>query len=301
MALQVWLPLNGDTKNKGLSSIDSFSVSNTTCSISTNGKIGSCYELSGYGQNGIYYAGSTSLSCGEFMNKYINHHSFSLCGWFKIGTNITNRSPLISLTYGLRLGVGSSTVISLYNTSGNITCNADIATNDGKWHHVVGTYSADTNIISMYVDGVLKNTTNYNIGGTTYASSWTNGLYVGRDPNAATENPGIYFQGSINDIRIYDHCLSPKEVKEISKGLVLHYKLDDPYVEPTTNIASSLTPQANKGGWGTITATQLSANSYHLKNQAASALQYWGTFVYTLPADYANKTITFSAKVKNIK
>lgn len=33
------------------------------------------------------------------------------------------------------------------------------------------------------------------------------------------------FNGKLNDVRIYDHCLSPKEIKEISKGLVLHYKL----------------------------------------------------------------------------
>jgi len=32
----------------------------------------------------------------------------------------------------------------------------------------------------------------------------------------------------MNDIRIYDTALSPREVKEISKGLVLHYPLSMP-------------------------------------------------------------------------
>ena len=46
----------------------------------------------------------------------------------------------------------------------------------------------------------------------------------------------------VNDLRMYNHCLSPKEVKEISKGLSLHYPMNDPYIEPTTN---------NYSGWST--------------------------------------------------
>lgn len=46
----------------------------------------------------------------------------------------------------------------------------------------------------------------------------------------------------INDVRIYDHCLSPKEVKEISKGLVLHYPLNDAYLEETSNLFTYPTP-----------------------------------------------------------
>ena len=30
----------------------------------------------------------------------------------------------------------------------------------------------------------------------------------------------------INDFRIYNHILSPLEIKEIAQGLILHYKLD---------------------------------------------------------------------------
>jgi len=31
----------------------------------------------------------------------------------------------------------------------------------------------------------------------------------------------------MNDVRLYDHCLSSAEVSEIARGLILHYKLDN--------------------------------------------------------------------------
>jgi hypothetical protein len=44
MALQVWLPLNGDLHNQGLSNV---TVTNNGATVDNNGKIGKCYSFDG--------------------------------------------------------------------------------------------------------------------------------------------------------------------------------------------------------------------------------------------------------------
>ena len=54
--------------------------------------------------------------------------------------------------------------------------------------------------------------------------------------------------GCVNDVRIYDNCLSSREIKEISKGLVLHYPLAMPGQENLLSIQISDNHWTN---WGT--------------------------------------------------
>ena len=223
MALQIWLPLTGHTKNKGVwNSTAEFYPSNTNfITVDNSGKIGQCYAFNSTATNsGIYHAD------GNYMADHINNKSFSICAW--IQTTATD-TCVISLSYGVRIYVGDSshTYITLYNTSRTVGCGAAMATNDGKWHHVCGIYNVDTNKIQFYVDGIMKNEVSYT-SGYTYASSWNNGLFVGRDPNNSTVNDHYHYKGKMNDVRVYDHALSSIEVSEISKGLVCHYKLDAP-------------------------------------------------------------------------
>jgi len=234
VALQIWLPLTGDTRNRGVwNSTSEFQVSNASfITVDNSGKLGQCYAFNSTATNpGIYHNDE------NYMADHVNNKSFSICAW--IQTTATD-TCVISLSYGVRIYVGdaSHTYISLYNTSRTVGCGASLATNDGKWHHVCGIYNVDTNKIQFYVDGIKKNEVSYT-SGYTYASSWSNGLFVGRDPNNSTVSDHYHYKGKMNDVRVYDHALSPIEVAEIAKGLCVHYKLDAPFA--INNLARNTT------------------------------------------------------------
>jgi hypothetical protein len=113
------------------------------------------------------------------------------------------------------------------------------------WSHVAIT--RHENILKVYVNGELKATKSDAILANKTSSSF---IRLGDDYRGGTS---VSYMGYMNDARIYDHALSAKEIEEIAKGLVLHYKLDDKYVEPTTNLAST-----EASGWnnsGTCTRT----------------------------------------------
>ena len=96
------------------------------------------------------------------------------------------------------------------------------------------------------------------------------------------------FAGKLNDVRIYDHCLSDKEVEEIAKGLVLHYKLDNivkpnllsEYVVPGQKAPGSTVASGQTnyyGKYGIIFPATTNADTYFrlfLKQQLAQGTTY---------------------------
>lgn len=85
----------------------------------------------------------------------------------------------------------------------------------GEWHHIC--LICDEVNVHDYVDGVLTKTVIYN-GGCLNGDVSVGGSYHGR----------------MNDLRIYNHCLSIKEIQEISKCMVLHYPLNQ--IEKNRNL-----------------------------------------------------------------
>jgi len=72
-----------------------------------------------------------------------------------------------------------------------------------------------------------------------------------------------YFTGKINDVRIYDHALSTKEVEEIAKGLVLHYKLDNYWLAENLLVNTHFDSRYSQTtGWDTSKNGTLLADSW---------------------------------------
>jgi len=80
-----------------------------------------------------------------------------------------------------------------------------IGVNDGQWHHAVGTY--DGRKISLYVDCVLD------VSEDVIGSIKTNDhpVYIGQN----AEKPGRFWNGLIDDVRVYSYALSADEIANI--------------------------------------------------------------------------------------
>ena len=202
MSLQIWLPLNkqGDFTNRGVGELN---ITSNTAQYNNEGKIGGCVlcnssqRLTFTCQDWFKFNPSTKFSVALWIKGCISSESyvFACNSWeLRFQTNTIRFYP--------------SQTSSYYPVYWNTTVDPD------KWYHICGTW--DGHKSCLYVDGELKCTTEI--------------------PNTATfydfyDHKNFYLTWSntsyINDFRLYDHSLSQEEVKEISQGLVVHYKLND--------------------------------------------------------------------------
>ena len=215
MALQVWLPLTKDLRNQGLSDV---TVTNNGATFNSAGKLGGCY----------YFNVSGYLKENSFNWSNFNTSEFSICCWYKEPSPVASgNSQMICIGTSsgwnnIRIGLLRRTsngypMFSVSDGTNNVNYNftADSFTLD-TWNHIVCTYNNGT--MKMYLNGTLHKTAT-----TTIVPVLNSSQHLGI---GAASNGSEKLTGYLNDVRIYDHCLSPMEVKQLSQGLVLHYPLN---------------------------------------------------------------------------
>lgn len=230
MALQVWLPLNGDLRNLGAANIN---FKSGKPSFSDDGKIGKCMST-----------GDAIFNLPETLFDSISEtNTFSFACWCKdkkgSGKNrafwLGDGNKRIRGYYENRV---ADNLNWAYATVGqDVPINIDVL--DGEWHHIVFVSDGVTKKLTVYIDGIFQNEIiqdyTMSLGGTKTLSLRTT-------------------DKKLNDFRLYDHCLSALEVKEISQALILHYKLDNSSILNYSEIGN-LIPNYKEMGLGAANVT----------------------------------------------
>ena len=214
MALVVWLPLNGTVDNQGASGTNPILMG--TGITWSAGKIGQAATFPNNCNSCIHMPG-LRLQTG------------SIAAWILVkGTGGAARQCIISegrdsYNDGVEIWTNQAGTTLSFKAHEKVL-STTISLN--QWYHVVGTFGNGE--VSLYLNGELKTTPQTYTTDMTY--QYASDLTLGKMSYSYT-NTSYYFpfNGQLNDVRIYNHCLSAAEVHEISQGLVLHYKLDNVY------------------------------------------------------------------------
>ena len=247
MSLQVWLPLNGNLNNQGLSNV---TVTNSGATVDSNGKVGSCYLVNSDKK--------ISFSSYPWMTMK-PQYNFSCFFWVK-GTTSGWLFACSAWEFMLRPSFIQVHLAGNGQYPARYTATFDTNT----WYHLGFTWNGTEGKLRLYLNGNLVATSDVPSSASYDIASSFNIPYDG--------------PRYINDFRLYDHCLSAKEVKEISKGLICHYKLDNGgFGNPNILVTQSSGQFNRQGSKYTSTISDTRTNDpFHLQYFAGST--YVSTF-----------------------
>lgn len=199
--------------------------------VPADGKFGTAYQRMGLNDGADYFgttedihlSSSFTMSCWAYVtsaetsaNGLVTNHDYST----NTGAGITVKyiSPT-DFRISCNTGTGTSSTYNSYYGTSNIK---------DRWSHLLLRFDASTNNLSLWVNGVEEFSMTYVmkcLPDKLQLFKWSTSYDVDE------YRPGAI----IDDVRIYDHALSEREVRDLSQGMVLHYTFDQ-FQEPTENV-----------------------------------------------------------------
>jgi len=156
----------------------------------------------------------------------------TISAWAKTGDS---KSTQFIAGYGntgyIGYWLGADSIAGFTFSAGNGTSMIQLANpsnynyRDNVWHHVIGTYNGSA--VSIYVDGILKN---QNLTAVSSSINYT-GMTQFLIGNIETVNPARYWNGSIDEVRIYNRSLSSDEVYELYVSNLMKYNTTQWYLQ----------------------------------------------------------------------
>ncbi len=170
---------------------------------------------------GISFDGSDDyIDVGNILNMGTSNWTVSL--WFK-GTTSSTGGAIRGIIGKSLLDVQSGRYSLLFENgnlegmfdrgAGGVTVTtSETPYIDGNWHLVTLVFNRTGNM-TLYVDGVSKNSSDISAGSATNMTN-TDKFFIGayQDITGVAPSSGKYFTGSIDDVRVYNRALSATEV-----------------------------------------------------------------------------------------
>lgn len=269
MSLKVWLPLNGNLENKGCG--NATITGNLT--YVDGGKLGKARS-----------AGKITIS-KDYMTEI-----GTMCFWINVGPEtITAAGGQVYKSVQTKGRKWDLFLFSTKNSFHSWGCVKDESTNTPNGDFTLGDFFPNNTWVHVAVAHDKKNIYVYRNGELYHTKAWSSdGTFTFNGPVTFAEtNEGILY----NDLRIYDECLTAKQIKEISKGLVVHYTLDKGIGNPNILI------DTNKGKtkWGdstlngTVTTSVVEENGIScFKADRTEASTGWQYTQYAIPSAILN-------------
>ena len=196
-------------------------------------------------------------------------NSYTVAAWFKPGSVPPGTGADNDAAYGIVIRQNLTTGISYWKGNflfahwiddgsgpsygGGALWNE--TTKPGKFYHVAGVMDRGAGTLKLYVNGILRATTNFTPGTAGYGHSTYPWLLGISSPGASSwKQPA---DGVIDDARIYNKALTATEIAELY-GLMGHWKMD----EGSGSTAADSTAFANNATlYGATWTTDCAGNS----------------------------------------
>ena len=137
------------------------------------------------------------------------------------------------------------------DASGNVhSANSSMAP-DGVWHHLVGVCDEANSNVTLYVDGAVAGSTAISPGSGILSSSRL--MLIGSRPSGPTTGSDFGFQGTIDDVAVYNRALSANQIaSQYSSAAVAPNLTQAPGTNVSVNGFGTLTLPAGAVGTPTL-------------------------------------------------
>ncbi|MEW5800221.1 MAG: LamG domain-containing protein [Bacteroidota bacterium] len=203
--LIVWYPFNGNANDSTINGNHADSVKNVTLVSDRFGVSGKAYSFNG----------SNSYLNVPLSNSLKIHNDITVCVWIKSNVKLINKA-IVEKYYGtqsdhgwlIETNVQGNILFEGRDGRGGATTITSLVLfpSDDKWHLVVGQRMG--NIWRVFMDGKLESS--MDIGGAAGSIESNGSLRIGASNNNGTISQ--YFNGSLDDIRIYNRALTENEI-----------------------------------------------------------------------------------------